>query len=116
MHLAPGSKPNGQEVRLNLSKGILGQTASLEKALIIRDGVVTKAFDYPHQPGQVLEIFIPSGSPSATAFLMNPNVYRSNLNQLYMLGRADKRYFEKVFDERSAARLYRVKGSNPDDP
>jgi len=107
---------NGQEVELNLSKGMVGQTAPLEKALIIRDGAVAKSFDYPHQSGHVLEIFFTSGSPSVAAFLMNPNVYRSNLNQLYMLGRVDERYFEKVFDDRFVVRLYRVKGASPDDP
>jgi hypothetical protein len=47
---------------------------------------------------------------------MSPDAYASNLNQLYMLDRVDERYFEKIFDDRFVARLYRVKGSNPHDP
>jgi hypothetical protein len=95
---------------------MVGQTVPLESALIIRDEAVTRKLDFPHQSGHVLEIFFKSGSASVTAFLMSPDAYASNLNQLYMLDRVDERYFEKVFDDRFVVRLYRVKGSNRDDP
>jgi dolichyl-diphosphooligosaccharide--protein glycosyltransferase len=104
-----------QDVELDLSKGMVGQAAPLEKALIIRDGAVTQELDYPHRSGHVLQIFFTSESASVIAFLMSPVVYASNLNQLYMLDRGDERYFEKVFDDFPVARLYRVKGSIRDD-
>ncbi|TFG61573.1 MAG: hypothetical protein E4H28_08715 [Gemmatimonadales bacterium] len=107
---------DGKDVELDLSKGMVGQAMPIEKAVIIRDGAVTRELDYPHRSGQVLQIFFTSESASVIAFLMSPVVYASNLNQLYMLDRGDERYFAKVFDDFPVARLYRVKGSIRDDP
>ncbi len=95
---------------------MVGQAAPLEKAFIIRDGVVAQEFDYPHRSGRVLQIFFESRSASVVAFLMSPAAFATNLNQLYLLDRVDERYFEKVFDELPVARLYRVKSSMRDDP
>ena len=105
-----------EKVGLDLTKGTVWQAAPLEKAFIIRDGVVAQELDYPHQSGHILQIFFESGSASVAAFLMSPAVFATNLNQLYMLDRVDERYFEKVFDELPVARLYRVKSSTRDDP
>ncbi len=106
---------HGQQVDADLSKGIVGETTPLEKVLFIRDGVVTRARDYSQSPGLILEIISKSGAASAIAFLMKPNVFASNLNQLYILGRFDERYFEKFFDEFPVARMYRVKESMRED-
>jgi undecaprenyl-diphosphooligosaccharide--protein glycosyltransferase len=114
--LYPCRDVNGQAIELDLSKGMVSQATPFEKALIIRDDAVAQEFDYPHHPGQVLQVFSRSGSGSVIAFLMSPDAHASNLNQLYMLDRADERYFEKVYDDLPVLRMYRVKGSVPDDP
>jgi hypothetical protein len=107
---------NKQGVELDLSKGLIARTTPFEKALIIRDGAVAQEFEYPNRSGQVLQLFSTSGSASVVAYLVSPAIYASNLNQLYMLDRADQRYFEKVYDDTLVARLFRVKGSMPDEP
>ena len=40
---------------------------------------------------------------------MGPRAFESNLNQIYMLGRWDKRYFELVYDDFPTARMFRVR-------
>ncbi len=42
-------------------------------------------------------------------YLVEPDVFRSNFNQMYLLGQHDPDRFEEVFNQFPLARMYRVK-------
>lgn len=103
----------GQTMMIDPERGWVDGRAAIERLVYVRNGFAVRGRRFPHKPGLVLEILLaPPGRP-ITAYLMGPRAFESNLNQGFVLGRWDKRYFELVYDDFPTARMIRVR--DPDE-
>ena len=99
----------GQALSVDLERGRLDGRAAIERLVYLRNGFAAGERRFPHRPGFVLEILLSPPGRRVSAYLMGPRAFESNLNQIYMLGRWDKRYFELVYDDFPTARMFRVR-------
>ncbi len=80
----------------------------LKRSLFINNGYVISEKDYvEHNNGLNLQIEMINNRVFAI-YLLNDNVFYSNFNQQYMLGKIDKRYFKEVFNRFPTARVFEV--------
>ncbi len=96
------------EVQINLRNGEIAAGKRLRQTVLIKDGHVANTIDYPHDSGLVLQVLLKDRPPYAV-YLLSDEVFRSNFNQMYLLGRYDERLFEEVYNAFPAARAFRVK-------
>ena len=69
---------------------------------------MVKTIDYPHDSELYLQILLKDGQPYAV-YLLSEAVFRSNFNQMFLLGRYDERLYQEVYAAFPAARAFRVK-------
>ncbi len=106
---------SGRAARIDLQIGFIedateeGRRRFLAKAVTIREGFAHSARRYPHASGHFLVLLPKTHGRVLDVYLMPPAAFRSNLVQLYLLGRPDERFMELVCDDFPSARLYRVK-------
>lgn len=93
---------------INLGTGRVGDRLALTKTVFIEDGELLQSIDYPGSPdGWYLQVLLRDRQPYAV-YLLDEAAFRSNLNQMYMLGRFDARLFDQILNDFPAARLFRV--------
>lgn len=92
--------------QVDLSRGIINDREFLKKSITIVDGEVIEEKNYNFSNGYYLQVLIKG--KSMTHFLMNEAVYKSNFNQMYLLGRYDKTLFKEVYNKFPSARAYEV--------
>lgn len=99
-HLACGS------ASADLIAGKMTQGPAFRRLDIVDGGVVTRRVDYPNASELVLEIVI---GPERTieVFLLPDEVYRSNLNRMFVLGEYDRTLFEEVVNDAPRLRVFR---------
>jgi len=104
-----------EDAVLDLRSGLINKKTPLKKALFIRDGYVVQEQEYSNPRGYYLEIHLKENA-IFSVYLLDDIVFRSNFNQMYLLGRADKKLFEEVYNDFPAARVFRVKPLSIEDP
>ena len=119
-----GSKPRGYQMlacnsinnkemncrgaKINLKTGKINNQAPLRRIVFVRGGNILREQKFGHQSGYTLQIII-SGQRILEVQLIDENVFRSNFNQMFLLGRFDKNIFEETYNAFPFSRLYRVK-------
>jgi dolichyl-diphosphooligosaccharide--protein glycosyltransferase len=94
----------------DLVNGTLADGATIRRLDIVDGGVVTKRVDYPNESDLVLEIVI-GPERDIEVFLLPDEVYRSNLNRMFVLGEYDRTLFEEVVNEVPRLRVFRRVGA-----
>jgi len=97
---------------VDLVAGRLADGATIRRLDIVDGGVVTKRVDYPNASELVLEIVI-GPDRAIEVFLLPDEVYRSNLNRMFVLGEYDRGLFEEVVGEAPRLRVFRRLGGAP---
>jgi dolichyl-diphosphooligosaccharide--protein glycosyltransferase len=100
----PGKKP----IAVDLERGTLQGRPSLSKCVVIRDGFVEREIDYPHDTKRVLQLIEPGSGGFREAHFLPDAVFRSNFNQIYLLGRFDPAAFQEVHNDFPVARAFRL--------
>jgi dolichyl-diphosphooligosaccharide--protein glycosyltransferase len=98
----------GVRISVDLERGTIDSAPRLSRFVDVRDGEVVseRAYDPAGDlTAQRLGDAVEGSFPMAFA---DELVYRSNLNQLFLLGRYDASAYEEVFDAFPVARAYRV--------
>ncbi|NND67119.1 MAG: hypothetical protein HKN19_05980 [Halioglobus sp.] len=100
------------ELEINLRLGMVGDSTGLRKTELIENGRVVQTIEHRESgPGNYLQILIKDTQPYAV-YLLNEASYRSNFNQMFLLGRFDEHLFEEVYNRFPAVRVFRVKPAN----
>ncbi len=95
-------------IDINLSNGELSDGRHLNQSVIISNGEVLDTLDYPDSGGIYLQRIM-QGNQFVAAYLLNEQVFKSNFNQMFLLGRYDATLFEEVYNQFPVARAFRVK-------
>lgn len=94
---------------VDLERGLVADRYRLSQALLIEDGQVRQVIEYPGvADGWYLQVLLEDRQPYAT-YLLDRGAFRSNFNQMFLLGRYDPTLFEEVENAFPAMRLYRVR-------
>lgn len=91
---------------VNLATGRFDHGTRVRRLDIVDGGTVTKRVDYANPPGLVLEIVI-GRDRQIEVFLLPDELYRSNLNRMFLLGEYDRSLFEEVHREVPRLRVFR---------
>jgi len=105
------SRTGEPDAVLDLVHGLVSGRFPLQKAVTIENGEVTSSIDYSHESNLIIQLLAGSETGSYTAHFINPVVYRSNFNQMYVLGRFDAKLFTEVVERYPGARAFRLTAS-----
>ncbi|MED5407506.1 MAG: hypothetical protein VYD25_07155, partial [Pseudomonadota bacterium] len=98
----------------DLKTGLTPKGAHLKEAVLIDDGFVKRRTRYPHKNGLYLQVLI-SGSRLISVHMVGEEVYQSNFNQMFILGRYDKNLFDQYYSAFPWTRVFRVKSDTQRD-
>ena len=76
--------------------------------MVIRNGFVEREIDYPHETDIVLQLIEPESDGLRDAIFVRGPVFRSNFNQMFLLGRFDPTVFQEVHNDFPTARAFRI--------
>ena len=80
----------------------------MKRIVYIRDGKVLREQEFGHPQGYTLQMLV-SGQQIVEVQLIDEEVFRSNYNQMFLLGRYDGDLFEETYNAFPFSRLFRVK-------
>jgi undecaprenyl-diphosphooligosaccharide---protein glycotransferase len=119
-----GSKPRGYQnlacnnitneemncrgAKIDLKVGNINNQMPLKRVAFIRDGKVMREQKFEHTQGYTLQMLV-LGNQIVEVQLIDEEVYRSNYNQMFLLGRYDGELFEETYNAFPFSRLFRVK-------
>ena len=99
---------NCRGVKIDLKAGKINNQVTLRRLVFIRDGQVLREREYGHAQGYTLQLLV-SGRQIVEVQLIEEEVFRSNYNQMFLLGRYKKDLFEETYNAFPFSRLYRIK-------
>jgi undecaprenyl-diphosphooligosaccharide---protein glycotransferase len=119
-----GSKPRGYQnlscnkitneelncrgAKIDLKAGKINNQVPLKRIVFIRDGKVMREQEFGHPQGYTLQLLV-AGQQIVEVQLIDEVVFRSNYNQMHLLGRYDDELFEETYNAFPFSRLFRVK-------
>jgi undecaprenyl-diphosphooligosaccharide---protein glycotransferase len=119
-----GSKPRGYQnlacnkitneemncrgAKIDLKVGKINNQVALKRMLFIRDGQVMREQKFGHTQGYTLQMLV-AGKQIVEVQLIDEEVYRSNYNQMFLLGRYRDDLYEETYNAFPFSRLYKVK-------
>ena len=119
-----GSKPRGYQnlacnkitnvsmdcrgAKIDLKAGKINNQVPLKRMIFIRDGQVLREQKFGHAQGYSLQLLV-AGQQIVEVQLIDEEVFRSNYNQMFLLGKYDREIFEETYNAFPFSRLYRFK-------
>jgi dolichyl-diphosphooligosaccharide--protein glycosyltransferase len=104
-------KRGAKNLVVDIERGTIRGKPLLRRCVMIRDGVVQREIEYPNrnEANAVLQLIDRGSRDGMKGLLSNEVVYRSNFNQMYVLGKYDPTRFEEVYDDFPETRTFRLK-------
>jgi len=119
-----GSKPRGYQnlacnnitneemncrgVKFDLKTGKINDRVALKRMVFIRDGNVLREQKFRHAQGYTLQLLV-SGQRIVEVQLIDEVVFKSNYNQMFLLGRYRNDLYEETYNAFPFSRLFKVK-------
>jgi dolichyl-diphosphooligosaccharide--protein glycosyltransferase len=119
-----GSKPRGYQnlacnkitnvsmdcrgAKIDLKAGKINNNVALKRVVFIRDGQVIREQEFVHTQGYTLQMLV-SGNQIVEVQLIDEVVFRSNYNQMFLLGRYREDLYEETYNAFPYSRLFRFK-------
>ncbi len=119
-----GSKPRGYQnlacnkitsilmncrgATIDLRTGKINSNLALRRLIFIRNGQVFQEKKFEHNNGFTLQLIV-AGNNIIEVQLIDEEVFKSNYNQMFLLGRYRKDLFEETYNSFPFSRLYRIK-------
>jgi hypothetical protein len=103
-----------KNARVDLNSGVVDGNTKLSIAVFVEKGYITNVRDYKTDNGLYL-IAIMNNKSVAGAYLVDKEVYESNLVQMYILGNYDKRYFKEIINDYPHLRVFKINNLNAEE-
>jgi undecaprenyl-diphosphooligosaccharide--protein glycosyltransferase len=119
-----GSKPRGYQnmacnkitneemncrgAKIDLKAGKINNQVALKRMVFIRDGQVLREQAFGHAQGYTLQLMV-AGQQIVEVQLIDEVVFRSNYNQMFLLGRYREDLYEETYNAFPFSRLFKVK-------
>jgi dolichyl-diphosphooligosaccharide--protein glycosyltransferase len=92
--------------KINGKTGLINNKIPLKKIIDIRNGQTIREHNYPYN--SKLYFLLASTKNGVMPYLITEDVYKSNLNQMFMMGRYDKTKFKEILNDFPNARAFEV--------
>jgi dolichyl-diphosphooligosaccharide--protein glycosyltransferase len=92
---------------IDLRAGTINNKLPLKKFITVKDGYVINEKNYNYSKGYYLQILVDGNSLIGT-MLMEKEVFYSNFNQMFILGRYNNEYFKEVYNKYPFARAFSI--------
>jgi undecaprenyl-diphosphooligosaccharide--protein glycosyltransferase len=94
-------------IRFDLDRGLINGKVPIKRIVFVKDGYAAEKMEYSDK-GVIAELII---KKNALLYLLlcGDKMYRTNFNQIYILGNYDKNLFDEVYNNFPSARLFRLK-------
>jgi dolichyl-diphosphooligosaccharide--protein glycosyltransferase len=93
---------------IDLSSGAFSDGRAVGRLVVVADGRVVRTTDFPQDSGFVLQVLTdPQGR--IDVLRLPEEIYRSNLNRMFLLGEYDATLFDEVYRKYPVARVFRVR-------
>ena len=93
---------------IDLKKGKINNNNNLKRIIFIRDGKVIREKSFDNNEGFTLQMVV-FENRIVEVQLIEEDVFNSNYNQMFLLGRYRKDLFEEKFNSYPFSRLYKIK-------
>jgi dolichyl-diphosphooligosaccharide--protein glycosyltransferase len=119
-----GSKPRGYQnlacnkitnaemncrgAKIDLKAGKINNQVPLKRMVFIRDGKVMREQEFGHAQGYTLQLLV-AGQRIVEVQLIDEVIFRSNYNQMFLLGRYREDLYEETYNAFPFSKLFRVK-------
>lgn len=119
-----GSKPRGYQnlacnkitneemncrgAKIDLKAGKINNQVPLKRMVFIREGKVMREQEFGHSQGYSLQLLV-SGKQIVEVQLIDEVVFKSNYNQMFLLGRYREDLYEETYNAFPFSRLFKVK-------
>jgi len=94
--------------KIDLKAGKINNQVALKRLVLIQDGQVLREQEFEHSQGKTLQLFI-TGRQIVGVQLIDEAVFRSNFNQMFLLGRYRRDLYEETYNAFPFSRLFKVK-------
>ena len=94
--------------KIDLKAGFINNQLALRRLIFIRNGQVLREQKFGHNQGFTLQLIV-AGNNIVEVQLIDEAVFRSNYNQMFLLGRYRKDLFIEAYNAFPFSRLYRIK-------
>ncbi|MFL2772517.1 MAG: STT3 domain-containing protein [bacterium] len=97
------------KTKVDLNQGWINQRVPLKRVVQVMGGRMVGEKKYPNRNGYTLQIIMANPRQFSEVQLMEDDVYLSNFNQMFLLGKFDPEYFEETLNAFPMSRLFRFK-------
>jgi len=101
-------KQDARDLRIDLERGLLNGRPSLAHFVRVARGEVVEERSYAATGTLWLQLIETPGDEPDLLHLLKPEVFASNFNQMFVLGRFDASRFRQIVNDFPTARLYSV--------
>ena len=99
---------NCRGATIDLKTGKINKQVNLKRLVFIRGGHVFREQEFGHAQGYTLQLLV-AGQQIVEVQLIDEEVFRSNYNQMFLMGRYRNDMFEETFNASPFSRLFRIK-------
>jgi dolichyl-diphosphooligosaccharide--protein glycosyltransferase len=99
---------NCRGAKIDLKAGKINNQVALKRMVFIRDGKVLREQKFGHAQGNTLQLLV-AGQRIVEVQLIDEVVFRSNYNQMFLLGKYREDLYEETYNALPFSRLFRVK-------
>ncbi len=92
---------------MNFDTGLINHKFKINKVLFIYDGYTKKELSFFKNGEIIVELVLKNGKLLHT-LLCDTKTYKTNFNQMYILGNYDKNLFKEVYNNYPYARMFKV--------
>ena len=99
---------NCRRAHIDMKNGKVNKKIPLKRILFIKDGHVIREKKFEYNEGLTLQLFV-FGKQIVQVQLIDEVVFKSNYNQIFLLGRYRNDLFEETYNAFPFSRLFRFK-------
>ncbi|MAE17026.1 MAG: hypothetical protein CL911_06260 [Deltaproteobacteria bacterium] len=104
------------QYRIDLKQGRINDRFPVKRTVQVLEGKVVHEQEYPNAQGITVQFHLQQPSQISEVYLLEEEVFASNFNQMYLLGRYDASRFEEVLNAFPLSRLYRFRFGEANPP
>ena len=104
------------QYRIDLKQGRINDRFPVKRTVQVLEGKVVHEQEYPNAQGITVQFHLQQPRQISEVYLLEEEVFASNFNQMYLLGRYDASRFEEVLNAFPLSRLYRFRFGEANPP
>lgn len=93
---------------LDLETGLINKQIPIKRFVIAQNGQTVQNNEYPHSSDINIQM-IAVNNNIIGVYLLSEKVFKSNFNQMYLLGNYDRELFEEIYNNFPHARAFKIK-------